>query len=157
LGERNLDRERASPGSTCIQLALKELKKLQDFINETHTPYFGKVFSKLVGVDTIPFLLYTDEGELTFNGIDHHDPCGKSACFHTNYFRIEELEMNSGCATISLLRPLDICGENPYSQSEILLLKKTDICVQVDLSCVCAIQLVDIDLLKRKIIIEPKW
>ncbi|MEG9295419.1 CotY/CotZ family spore coat protein [Mangrovibacillus sp. Mu-81] len=152
-----MERERAPQGHTCIQLALQELKKLQDFINETHTPYFGKVFSKLVGVDTIPFRLYTEEGELTFNGIDHHDPTGKSACFHTSYFRIEDLHMDSGCATFSLLRPLDICGCNPHSCSEILLLKKTDSCVQVDLRCVCAIQFMDIDLLKRKIIIEPKW
>ncbi|NQD66953.1 hypothetical protein HP456_13640 [Bacillus haikouensis] len=152
-----MGREGAAPGSTCVQLALQELKKLQDFINETHTPYFGKVFSKLVGVDTIPFLLYSEDGKLTFTGIDHQDSCGKTVYFHTNYFRIEELDMNSDCATISLLRPLDIGGGNPHSFGDTLLLKKTDSCIQVDLSCVCAIQLMDIDLLKRKIIIEPKW
>jgi Spore coat protein Z len=156
MGGRDLEKEQGKADSTCIHKALAELKKVQDFINQADIPYFGKMFSKLVGVDTIPFSLYTEDGKLIITGIDK-DPCGTAASFKTSYFRIEDLDEKSGCATISLLRPLCICGKNDHSCCKILVLKRTDTCVKVDVTCICAIQCIDIDLLKRKIIIEPKW
>jgi Spore coat protein Z len=141
---------------TCIHKALAEVKKLQDFINQADIPYLGIVFSKMVGVDTVPIMLYTKDGRLKFTGIDK-DPCGEAASFKTSYFRMEHLNEYSGCATVSLLRPLCICGKNKHTCCEILVLKRTDAYITIDVSCICAVQCIDIDLLKRKIIIEPKW
>jgi Spore coat protein Z len=151
-----LEIEKEKNNLTCIHKALAEVKKLQDFINQADIPYLGKVFSKMTGVDTVPIMLYTKDGKLAFTGFDI-EPCGEEASFKTSYFRMEKLHEQSGCATISLLRPLCICGKNKHSCCEILVLKRTDTCLTIDVSCICAVQCIDIDLLKRKIIIEPKW
>ena len=75
----------------------------------------------------------------------------------TNYFRIESVDLENGCATISLLRPLDIEGNLTNALCDVVRLEKTSICKVVDITCICAIQPVDTEMLKRKIIIEPKW
>ncbi|XXM72967.1 CotY/CotZ family spore coat protein [Lysinibacillus sphaericus] len=151
-----MDKEQGKAGSSCIHKALAEVMKLQEFINQASIPYFGKVFSKLVGVDTIPIMVYTEEGTLTFTGVDR-DPGGEAASFETSYLRMEDLDETGGCARVSLLRPLCICGRHGHSCCDILMLKRTGICVNVDVSCLCAVQFMDINLLKRKIVIEPKW
>jgi Spore coat protein Z len=151
-----LEIEKEKDDLTCIHNVLDEVKKLQDFINQTDIPYLGKVFSKMTGVDTVPIMLYTKDGRLAFKGSDI-EPCGEESTFQTSYFRMENLSERSGCAAVSLLRPLCICGKNQHSCCEILVLKRTDTCIMIDVSCICAVQCIDTDLLKRKIIIEPKW
>ncbi|SDN62703.1 Spore coat protein Z [Psychrobacillus sp. OK028] len=134
----------------CICEALFELKILQDLLQNSQTKFFGNLLAKIVGTDTIPFLLVTQNGEFlslhsVMEGIE------------TKFFRIESVDLDNCCATISLLRPLDIEGSLTNSPCDVVKLEKTSICKVVDVSCICAIQPLDTEMLKRKIIIEPKW
>lgn len=135
----------------CIYSALLELLKLQKEIKNSSIPYFGKLLARLVGVDTIPFLLITKDGFLELEGTDKKD----QKTFHTRFFTIEEIDEE--CAKISLLRAFDVCGEDTKILCDVVKLRKTHECVEVDLDCICGIQCLDIDLLKREFIIEPKW
>ncbi|CAH2714586.1 Spore coat protein Y [Neobacillus rhizosphaerae] len=137
--------------------ALFELKSLQDFLTDSSTKYFGKLLAKLVGVDTIPFILLTKDGLLSHEGVEINHENGNEESFTSNYFRIESIDKKESLATVSLLRPLDIQGDPPHSHHDVIRLKKTSNFIEVDLLTIYAIQTVDIELLKRKIIIEPKW
>lgn len=141
----------------CISGALYELMELQDYIKYSRIPYFGKLLARLIEVDTIPFLLMTKDGFLEMMGIEENLHKGKKELFKTKYFRIEEMEENGQCAKVSLLRSLDIYGEDTNVLCDVAKLRKTAVCIEIDLSCICGIQCVDIDLLKRDFIIEPKW
>ncbi|WP_185907864.1 CotY/CotZ family spore coat protein [Psychrobacillus soli] len=134
----------------CLCDALYELKSFQDLLESSKTRFFGHLFAKIAGTDTIPLLLISKNGEpLSFSSTEE--------CFETNYFRIESIDRDTCCTTISLLRPLDIEGNFSNSFCDVVKLEKTSICKTVDLSCICAIQLLETELLTRKIIIEPKW
>ncbi|MFJ5771902.1 CotY/CotZ family spore coat protein [Psychrobacillus sp. NPDC093180] len=134
----------------CICDALCELKLLQDLLNNSQTKFFGRLLAKIAGTDTIPLLLITKTGDpLSFSSTEE--------CFETIYFRIESIDKERCCTTISLLRPLDIEGNYSNSFCDLVRLEKTSICKNVDLSRICAIQLLETELLTRKIIIEPKW
>lgn len=141
----------------CISGALFELMILQNYIKHSRIPYFGKLLARLVEVDTIPFLLMTKDGFLEIMGIEENAVKGKKAFFRTNHFRIEEIEENGQCAKVSLLRSLDIYGEDTNVLCDVVKLRKTGVCAEIDLSCICGVQCVDIALLKREFIIEPKW
>ncbi|QFG01068.1 hypothetical protein PB01_01870 [Psychrobacillus glaciei] len=130
--------------------ALVELKSFQDLLKDSPTKYFGNLLAKIVGTDTIPFFLITKTGDL-LSLIDTDE------CFETNYFRVESIDREKCCTTISLLRPLDIEGNLCNSLCDVVRLEKSPTCKVVDLSSVCAIQPLDTKLLTRKIIIEPKW
>jgi hypothetical protein len=136
--------------------AFHELKSLQDYLASSTTKYFSKLLAKLVGADTIPFFLLTKKGFLSLTGMDWNDNMGKEEKFKTNYFRIESIDEDKCCISVSLLRPFDVYGNDAFSVCEVMKLKKTPACAHVDLSDICGIQLVEIELLKRKIIIEPK-
>jgi hypothetical protein len=140
----------------CLCEALQELQSLQDYLANSSTKYFGKLLGKLVGVDTIPFFLLTKKGFLSLAGMDKNKKTRKEECFTTKYFRIESINQDSCCATVSLLRSFDVHGNDAYSICEVMKLKKTATCEYIDLSSICGIQPLDIELLKRKIIIEPK-
>ncbi|MBS4222071.1 CotY/CotZ family spore coat protein [Lederbergia citrea] len=135
--------------------ALAEIKKLQDFIVESKTPYFGNLLARIVDADTIPFLLQTNEGFLGIMG--SHEVNGEKEYFFTKFFRIESINMRSCSATISLLLPIDIHGNTTDSIDEVMILRKTSIRREIDLSGIFAIQALDTKFLKRKIIIQPKW
>ncbi|TQR18707.1 CotY/CotZ family spore coat protein [Psychrobacillus vulpis] len=136
--------------SNCICDALFELKLFQDFLKHSHTKFYGHLLAEIVNTDTIPFFLITKKGDpLSFNDTKE--------CFETSYFRIESVDPEKCCTTISLLRPLDIEGRISNSICDVVRLEKTSTCKEVDLTCICAIQLLDTELLRRKIIIEPKW
>ncbi|MDZ5472998.1 CotY/CotZ family spore coat protein [Bacillus sp. 31A1R] len=152
-----MDTTRNDSSKDCLIEALLELKALQDFISNSSTKYFGKLLPKLIGADTIPFFLSTKEGLLTLTGDDFNKKTGKSTCFSTKYFRIESILKESGCVIVSLLMPLDIHGEHTKNICDCIQLKKTSTCVTIDFSCICAIQPLELELLKRKIIVEPKW
>ncbi|MBU8879956.1 hypothetical protein BGM26_13305 [Bacillus sp. FJAT-29790] len=137
--------------------ALFELKSLQDSLMNSSTKYFGKLLRKIVGVDTIPFFLLTKKGLLSHVGTDINHKNGKEEFFTTNYFRIESIDQEKCRATISLLRPINIHGDPAHSLSDVIRLKKTSACIEIELLNICAIQTLDTELLKRKIIIEPKW
>ncbi|WP_066295201.1 CotY/CotZ family spore coat protein [Bacillus sp. FJAT-29937] len=141
----------------CICEALIELKTLQDILTNSSTKYFGPLLSKIAGVDTIPFLLLKKDGLFSHKLIDLNEKNGKQECFESNFFRIESIDKEKCCATISVLRPFDIKGNHSNSICNVMKLTKTSACIHVDLSCICAIQVLDTELLKRKIVIEPKW
>ena len=130
--------------------ALIELKALQDLIIEHHSKYYGKLLVRIVGSDTIPFFLIKN------NGV-HLRLIDKVKQFETEYFRIESVDSERCCGTISLLRPLDFEGNVTNSPADVVRLEKTSTKKYIELSCISAIQLLNLDLLKRKIIIEPKW
>ncbi|MBS4199887.1 hypothetical protein KHA93_09480 [Bacillus sp. FJAT-49732] len=134
--------------------ALNELKTMQDLLTESSYKYLGKMLSDLVGADTIPFIMYTNDG--LFNRIGRETTTNDET-FVTNYFRIESINKESGRATISLLRPFDIHGKNTLSIDELIVLKKTSSSMSIDLSHINGIQPLDIDYMKRKNIIEQKW
>lgn len=83
--------------------------------------------------DTIPFLLYTEKGEL-FKASGY---VGKD-CFSTPFFKIENFD--ECCATLRLLLPLQHDGHLAEDVCDVHELVKTRICINVDLTCFCAIQ-----------------
>ncbi len=151
MNEQNLNT------GNCINDALFELKKLQDFLVETSTPFLGKILGRLVGVDTIPFMLLTDTGVFELSGIVYNDMTDKKDYFTTSFFKVNSIEKGSKCVELTLLRPLNVEKESAKSVCDVVKLEKTPVCVEIDLSCICGLQILDIDLLKREIIIEPKW
>lgn len=142
---------------TCISDILNDIKELQDLIIHSKTKYFGRLLAKIAGVDTIPILLQTAECRLRLMGHYINEDNCKEEPFHTSLFRIEEIDKKANCASVSLLLPLNIHGEYTDDLCDTFLLRKTDVCSTIDLSCLCGVQPLDTDLMKRKIIIEPKW
>lgn len=130
--------------------ALCELKTLQDSIIDFHSKYYGQLLLKLVGSDTIPFFLITDNG-VRLRIIDTKKQ------FETEYFRIESIDKERCCGIISLLRPFDIEGNDANSVADVVRLERTSTKIPIELGCLSAIQLLSPDLLKGEIIIEPKW
>lgn len=134
----------------CISGALYELMLLQDYIKHSRIPFFGKLLARLIEVDTIPFLLMTKDGFLELFGMEEGP-------FKTKFFRIEEIEENGQRAKVSLLRAFNIYGEDTNVLCDVVKLKRTSVCAEIELTSICGIQCGDIDLLKRDFIIEPKW
>ncbi|RSL31974.1 spore coat protein [Salibacterium salarium] len=96
------------------------------------------------GLDTIPFVLQNKKGHYfsATGGIGTND------CFQTVFFRVERLDKDSCCATLSMLLPdcdldFDKCCVDPMSLCDIDALERTRHCIEVDLDCFCAIQCLD--------------
>lgn len=155
MGGGSLDKEIEQ--KSCISDILTDIKELQDLIIHSRTKYFGKLLAKVAGVDTIPIILQTSDCRLKLMGhyINEHT-CSEEP-FHTVFFRIQEIDKKKNCATVELLLPLNIHGEYTDELCDTLLLRRTADCSTIDLSCLCGVQPLDTDLMKRKIIIEPKW
>ena len=130
--------------------ALIELKSFQDLLKNSHSKYFGNLLEQIIGSDTIPFFLVTKKGV----HLSQVDPGGD---LETKYFRIESIDSKNCRIIITLLRPLDIEGNYTKSIYDVVRLEKTTARKVIDLSLIGAIQPLDTELLKRKIIIEPKW
>lgn len=141
----------------CLCEALFELKTLQDLLNHSSTKFFGPLLSKIAGVDTIPFFLIKKDGLLSHKFMDTNENTGEQECFESTFFRLESIDKEKCSAVLSILRPLDVKGEITNSLCEVMKLTKTSKCIEINVSSVCAIQLLDTELLKRKIIVEPKW
>ena len=142
----------------CLCEALYEIKKLQDIISTSKTEYFGNLLLKLTRVDTIPFMLLTDRGPLKMiANANNHKKMSLDSCYQTSFFRLEKVDTETCCAELTLLQPLDYSGNINNNLCDLILLKKTKECVAIDLSDVCAIQIIDLDLLTREIVIEPKY
>lgn len=137
--------------------ALIEIKELQDLLTNSSTKYFGHLLSKIAGVDTIPLLLLKKNGPLSHKIIKINETTGKREPFESSYFRLESIDKENYRAWVSILCPLDIKGEPINSVGDVIKLIKTPTIIEVDLTLIFAIQLVDTELLKRKIIVEPKW
>ncbi|MCV9887812.1 CotY/CotZ family spore coat protein [Metabacillus halosaccharovorans] len=135
--------------------AILELKHQQDSLDGCPTSCFSTLLSKLYKVDTIPFLLYTDSGLFQVSGVKANDN-GKDDDFCTPFFRIEHVDTKEKFGILSLLRPLSLTGYPSEEICDVERLERTEICVKVDLTCICAVQCLDINLMK-KVVIEPKW
>ncbi|WP_026559218.1 CotY/CotZ family spore coat protein [Bacillus sp. J37] len=135
--------------------AILELKHQQDSLGGCPTSCFSTLSSKLFKVDTIPFLLYTDSGLFQVSEVKASDT-GKDVDFWTPFFRIEHVDKTEKCGILSLLRPLSLTGYPVEDVSDVERLERTEIYVKVDLTCICAVQCLDIHLMK-KVVIEPKW
>jgi hypothetical protein len=142
--------------TNCLYTALLELKTQQDQLDGCPTSCFSTLLSKLFKVDTIPFLLYTKQGLLHLAGFEYSKQTGDCQYFHTTFYRIEYVEGENKCVILSLLRPLTLDGSPAEDILGMERLERTNIYVTVDLSYVCGVQCLDIDLTK-KIVIEPKW
>jgi hypothetical protein len=154
MGKMTYEKSKSNPN--CIFEALQELKIQQDQLEGSASCCFSSLLKKLLKVDTIPFMLLSEDGPFVLAGLQY----GANHCnhkhFHTSIFRIESLDREKNCATLSLLKPITLYGSEAKEICEIERLIRTNICVTVDLNCFCAVQCLDMDLLKE-MIIEPKW
>ncbi|OZM58286.1 hypothetical protein CIB95_01570 [Lottiidibacillus patelloidae] len=138
--------------SGCIKDALNAILDAQDAIEDCPSSCFSNLLSpELVRGDTIPFTLRNNDGS-PFYALGN---VGRSSCFASIWFRVEEIR--GKCATLRVLRPfkgkapLDIsdlvgkdeCCISLEGQCKMKDLVKTDQCVEVDLTCFCAIQCLD--------------
>jgi Spore coat protein Z len=92
--------------------------------------------------DTIPFILLNEKGTPfeAFGNIG-------GDCFKTAFFRVENIK--HCCATLQLLLPLDCHGKLAHEICDVKKLVKTRNCIEVDLTCFCAIQCLSPRLLNR--------
>ena len=130
--------------------ALSELKALQDSITGFQSKYFGQYLLKIVGSDTIPFFLITNNGS-RLRLVDNEKRVT------TEYFRIESVDKVYCRATVSLLRAFDYGGKETNLIADVVRLERTAIEKTIELGKITAIQLLNTDLLDQKFIIEPKW
>ncbi|HZH59742.1 MAG TPA: CotY/CotZ family spore coat protein [Metabacillus sp.] len=135
--------------------AILELKRQQDQLGGCPTSCFSNLLSKLFKIDTIPLLLYTDDGLFQVLGVKDNDS-RKCDHFCTPFFRLEHVDTKNKCVILSLLRPLSLSGVPVDDFCDAERLERTNVRVKVDISCFCAVQCLDLNLLK-KVVIEPKW
>ncbi|WP_018921480.1 CotY/CotZ family spore coat protein [Salsuginibacillus kocurii] len=101
-------------------------------------------------LDTTPFMLKGKDGKPFWatGGLT----AKTDIPFNTIFFRVEHVDEDDCCATLSLLRPdpaiafKDKCCVDPDSILAVTSLERTEFCVEVDLSCFCAIQCLDPEL-----------
>ncbi|WP_208585598.1 CotY/CotZ family spore coat protein [Gracilibacillus suaedae] len=105
------------------------------------------------GMDTIPFML-TNSHLCSFRvfGVEENE------CFSTSIFRIEDIESDRCCASLTLLKAYDMDGCITDCMQDVYSIKKTDQRIMVDLSCFCIITPLPPKLVNRPLpIIEPKY
>lgn len=148
LEERELSVERGR--KYCLCEALCDLIALQDLISNYQSKYFGQYLEEVIGGDTIPLLLIKNKGDL-LKLVD------KTMQFETVFFRIESIDKESCCVTLSLLRGIDYEGHLTNTIADVVRLERTTSKRTIELCDIVAIQRLSPDLLKNNIIIEPKW
>jgi len=130
--------------------ALTEIKEVQDKITNSQTKYFDQLLLTLVGTDTIPFFLIMNNGRhLRFIDIDEQ--------LETEFLRIESIDRELRNVTVSLLRALDFEENDTNLIADVVSLEKTSSKRSINLDFISGVQLLSPDLLRRKIICEPKW
>ncbi|MEH7255543.1 CotY/CotZ family spore coat protein [Neobacillus niacini] len=126
-----------------LEQLLEEQKKLsfEDF----------RFICEDIGYDTIPFILSNGKCEFEAWGWTNN-----GEFFTTKYFRLEAIDTNKCCATLSLLEPVDMDG-CPIDECEVFSLRTTMNCVIVDLSCFTTLQPLSPRLVNRLLpIVDPK-
>ncbi|MED4533619.1 CotY/CotZ family spore coat protein [Metabacillus fastidiosus] len=142
--------------NSCVCDAVEQILAEQEAVEEIvgcSTSCYSNLLNpaSAPGRDTIPFILFTKKGDLfkAFGNVGGFK--GDMTCFSTIFFRVERLE--NCCATLSLLRPIDDCGNTHHvcepCDPDFFALEKTDFCVEVDLDCFCAIQCLSPELVCR--------
>lgn len=133
---------------SCICHVMKTLQKEQKILSERDMDL--KFISKSRKMDTIPFMLFTNDSQKPFTVYNRG--------IATPYFRLEKLDEETCCAELSLLEAIDM-DENPVDSSceEVYSLKKTDKCIIVVLDCFCVINPFPPELVNKPLPhIEPK-
>lgn len=117
----------------CVLNTIVNIHEIQEAVEDQwRTSFYRNLLSpsNFAG-DTIPFILYTTEGE-PFYAYGNVGGLKGGDCFKTAFFRIENI--HNSCVTLSLLEP------NGFKIWDTNNLVKTHFCIEVDLSCFCAIQ-----------------
>lgn len=127
--------------------AFEELLRIQHQLLY-RSSYFGELFHKLLGTDTIPFLLMTTDGTILRQSY-------KALHVATCYFRLEAVEQER--IYVSLLRAFNEEDRETNSVRNIARFEKTAAKVWIELRQVSAIQLVDARLLSVQYVVESKW
>ncbi|MBE4909412.1 spore coat protein [Bacillus luteolus] len=139
----------------CVCEAVEAILDAQDAVNDKcPTSCFQDLLNPAVapGRDTIPFILFDKKGGLfkAFGNVGKRLPLGDEMdCFKTIFFRVENIK-DDCCATLSLLRPENGDIKDPCDLGAEDRLFRTDFCIEVDLSCFCAIQCLSPDLVARR-------
>ncbi|WP_052352796.1 CotY/CotZ family spore coat protein [Neobacillus dielmonensis] len=140
-----------------VMEVMLEVQMLQDMLNEFSTPILGKFLQRVFNIDTIPILLFTKNGLFELSGFYFDKKGQRRECFMTSFFSIDSVNEENNCVTLLLLRPINVYNQPADSVYDVFRLVKTPVCVEVDLDCFCGIQSFHPNLLKKEIIIEPKW
>jgi hypothetical protein len=122
---------------------LQQIKILQDAIQEPD--WFTKLFLVTPLKDTIPFLLYLNNGQIFYA----YGNIGKqkgSDCFTTPFFRIEEIE--DGFTTLRLLKPNYEGTSTNQEICDVIYLEKSPFCVDVNIELFGGIQFLSPQLVK---------
>lgn len=131
----------------CICNEMRRLQFEQKLLTE-----FGKDCRYLIvpaQMDTIPFMLVAAKGLEVYTAILD----GAT----TSFFRLESIEDDSCCAQLTLLKPVDMMGRHSNSADDLYSLKKTDICIHLNLCCFLAINPLAANLVEKPLpIIEMK-
>lgn len=147
---------------SCVCDVLTELVEVQmvleDFLLNKNYP---RMLVEKKRERLVPFMLYKeDEIDLPFNifAIQNNVSTAGKSCFKTSFFAVKSVDEENCCATLILLRPVDMDGNDTNQLCDLFCLKKTNSCIEVDVSCFCAIQCLDPGLVNRELpVIEPKW
>ncbi|MBD8067499.1 CotY/CotZ family spore coat protein [Bacillus sp. PS06] len=125
----------------CVCDAVQNIADIQDAVEDRcPTSCFENLLSPVEFVgDTVPFMLYNQCNDL-FKAFGNVGQLDDGDCFETVFFRVETIR-NGCCATLSLLRPTNgVDFDCKDDVCDVTGLEKTDYCIEVDLSCFCAIQ-----------------
>jgi hypothetical protein len=136
--------------NSCVCDAVVAIKDQQDAVDECPTSCFTNLLSPAPLGDTIPFVLTCDCDD-TFTAVGNVGELSSGSCFTTEFFRVESVDEDSCCATLSLLRPLKKNGHPAKDECDVHSLMRTNFCVEVDLDCFCAIQCLDPRLVDREV------
>jgi hypothetical protein len=139
--------------SAHVLTALKYLKEQQDQLAGDPSDVYSSLMTKLFKVDTIPFMIYTDEPPSPFYAEDPLD----TEYYKTFCFRLESLDELANTAIVSLLKPFNVYGELVSNINDVYFAKRTTTFLTLDLIKFTSVKCLDIELLKREIIMEPKW
>jgi spore coat protein Y/spore coat protein Z len=127
----------------CVCDAVENILEQQEAVKDKcPTSCYSNLLNPVKSLgDTIPFILFSETGKLfkAFGNVGGN-------CFETNFFRVEHI--SHCCATLRLLLPLDCHGQHAHEVCDVHKLVKTRNCVEVDLTCFCAIQCLSPKLVK---------
>lgn len=135
----------------CVCDAVQNILDQQEAVeDQCPSSCYANLLSPAVepGRDTIPFILYTKKGTpFTAYGVGNN-----FENFQTPFFRVSNLD--DCCATLELLDPVlafepdcNIDARTILCNTE--LVRRTNICIEVDLNCFCAIQCLSPDLVEN--------
>lgn len=132
---------------SCVCDVLKEIANAQsDVVENCCDSSCEQSISDLLGetdhgngLDTVPVLLYCQEGCSPFKGYGAH-PSNIADVMGSYYFRVKKV-MDDCCAVLELLRDPEDGNNNPHNpvDQHTGCLRATGICITVDANCFCHI------------------